>query len=186
MKFCPACGAELQLKIPDGDRIERFVCSACKQVHYQNPRILVTCLATWEKQALWMKRAHPPAVGGWSVPGGYLEKGESLQEAAVRELYEETRAVLAPEDLYLYGIGTIRHVNQVYVSFRARLRTLDFAPTEEASEVALFSAETLPWEQLAFPLLIPAIRNFYRELLDGEFKVYLGDYQQDSSLLREA
>jgi len=186
MKFCSDCGAPVALRIADGDQIPRFTCTRCARVHYQNPRILVTCLATYGLSALWMKRAHAPRIGCWSVPGGYMEEGESLQEAAVRELFEETRVLLKPESLFLYGIGTIRHVNQVYVSFRADLPSAEFGPTAEASEVALFNVDELPWHELAFPQLTASIRNFYHELENREFKVYLGDYHNGGGSFREA
>jgi len=189
MKFCSECGAAVELRIPSGDTLVRYVCTQCQRVHYDNPRILVSCLATWGDRALWMKRAQPPRQGLWSVPGGFMERGESLQQAAVRELREETGVELDPQALFLYGIGTIRDVSQVYVSFRALLPAPEmsgpmFHATEEALEVALFSADDLPWDELAFPDIVPAVRNFYRETRSGDYGIYLGEYVSGTQNLR--
>jgi ADP-ribose pyrophosphatase YjhB (NUDIX family) len=184
MKFCSDCGAPVSIRIPDGDTLPRHVCTQCQRVHYSNPRVLVSCLATWGQQALWMKRAHPPAVGKWSVPGGFMEQGETLQQAAARELFEETGVMLEPSRLTLYGIGSIVEINQVYVSFRAELTSSTFGGSPEALDIALFDADSLPWDQLAFPAIIPAVRNFYRELQAGEFGIYLGEYVGGTQTLR--
>lgn len=176
MKFCSDCGSPLSRAIPPGDGLERDVCPACHVVHYQNPRVLVTCLATWQQRALWIKRAQEPRRGYWSVPGGYTEQGESLQQAATRELFEETGVCLPPHELALFGVGSILHINQVYVSFRAELAEPHFHATDEAEEVALFSEDELPWEALAFPELTDIIRQFYRELRERRFGIYMGEY----------
>lgn len=131
-----------------------------------------------------MKRAQPPAVGRWSVPGGFMEQGETLQQAAVRELFEETGVKLEPATLQLYGVGSIVDINQVYVSFRAELPSTEFALSKESLDIALFDAGSLPWDQLAFPDIIPAVRNFYRELQAGRFGIYLGEYAGDTQSLR--
>ena len=185
MKFCSECGAKIALVIPAGDNQLRHVCTQCDRVYYDNPRILVSCLATWGDRALWMRRAHAPRQGLWSVPGGFMEKGETLQQAAVRELREETGVELDPSTLYLYGVGTIRDINQVYVSFRAQLNSRDFHATDEALEVTLFAETDLPWDQLAFPEIAPAVRNFYHEMKAGAFGIYLGEYAAGTQLLRK-
>jgi ADP-ribose pyrophosphatase YjhB (NUDIX family) len=184
MNFCSDCGAPVSIRIPPGDTLPRHVCTQCQRVHYSNPRILVSCLATFGVQALWMKRAQPPAAGKWSVPGGFLEQGETLQQAAARELFEETGAEIDPASLQLYGVGSVVDINQVYVSFRAQLPQPLFGGSPEALEVALFDVDSLPWDQLAFPDIIPAVRNFYRELSSGEFGIYLGEYVGGTQSLR--
>lgn len=185
MKFCSDCGAPVTMRIPDGDTLPRHVCTQCRRVHYDNPRILVSCLATLGNQALWMKRAQPPAAGLWSVPGGFMEQGETLQQAAARELFEETGIALDPATLKLYGIGSLVDINQVYVSFRGELNSTAFSRSNESLDIALFDAGNLPWDQLAFPDIIPAVRNFYRELATGSFGIYLGEYGGGTQRLRQ-
>jgi ADP-ribose pyrophosphatase YjhB (NUDIX family) len=130
-----------------------------------------------------MRRAQNPAKGLWSVPGGYTEIAESLQAGAARELFEETQVKHPPHELKLYGVGTIIHQNQVYVSFRADLPSDSFGISDEALEVALFSEEELPWDQLAYPELIPSVKNFYREMKSGNYGIYMCEYNPDNIYL---
>ena len=185
MKFCSQCGHKISRKVPENDNRERFLCENCGFIHYENPTVIVSCLATWEGRALWMKRAEEPRKGFWSVPSGFMELGESLPEAAARELFEETNVRLAPEQLQLYGVGSVANGQQVYVSFRAQLESAKFSPGPEALEVALFSADELPWEELAYPGIRNAVENFYREMETGDFGIYLGDYSQSEKMLEK-
>ena len=184
MKYCCHCGQPVIRKIPEHDDRERYVCDACGFIHYQNPNVIVSCLATWQNKALWMRRAEEPRRGYWAVPSGFMELGESLQEAAARELFEETGVRLAPEELVLYGVGSVANGQQVYVSFRATLREPVFAPGPEAMEVALFAESELPWDELAYPGIRNAVENFYREMASGEFGIYLGEYGQLQKMLQ--
>lgn len=183
MNFCSRCGQPVALRIPDHDTRERHVCTGCGMVHYRNPTVIVSCLATLGQRALWMRRAEEPRRGFWSVPGGFMEIGESLQEAAARELREETGVCLPPEAMSLYGVGSVGNGAQVYVSFRAELQDEVFAPGPESLEVALFSRAELPVAGLAYPGILPAVDNFYRELEGGRFGIYLGDYSQIQKML---
>ena len=78
MNFCSHCGsAELQLRIPKGDNRERFACSDCDTIHYQNPKIVVGCLPVWKDKVLLCRRAIAPAYGSWNIPSGYMENRET-------------------------------------------------------------------------------------------------------------
>jgi hypothetical protein len=83
----------------------------------------------------------------------------------------------------LFGVGTILHVNQVYVSFRAQLTSPKFELTPEALEIKLFSEQELPWDQLAYPELTPAIRTFYQQINSQDFGIYMGEYQPENTYL---
>ena len=84
MKFCSECGAKVAATFDSSDQKERLVCSGCGTVHYENPKILVVCAASWEGRLLFCRRAHEPGRGLWMLPGGFMENGETLQQAAVR------------------------------------------------------------------------------------------------------
>ncbi len=85
MNYCTECGKRLHLQIPPHDDRERHVCSGCGLVHYVNPRIIVCSIPTWQDRVLLCKRAIEPRYGTWTLPGGFMETGESTQEAAARE-----------------------------------------------------------------------------------------------------
>lgn len=154
----------------------RLRCSACGYVHYENPKILVSCLAWWGDKVLWMRRANEPYRGLWSIPCGFMERGETLAAAAARELCEETGVVIAPESLSLYVLGSLTWMNQVYVVFRAPLPSSFCTAGDEALEVGLFNEREAPWDRFAFPQSEAPTRQFYRELSMGKFGIYMGEY----------
>ena len=89
MKFCSECGAPVELRIPEGDTLPRFVCSACRTIHYQNPRMVVGCIVEWDGKILLCRRAIEPRYGLWTVPAGFMENGETTYQGALRETLEE-------------------------------------------------------------------------------------------------
>ena len=89
MKFCSNCGAPVSMRIPDGDTLPRHVCDACATIHYQNPKVVAGCIPIWEDKVLLCRRAIEPRYGLWTVPAGFMEKGETTLQAAMRETQEE-------------------------------------------------------------------------------------------------
>src|SRR5690349_19654170 len=96
MKFCSDCGSnELQTTMPYGDIGLRYVCGSCGVVHYARHSMVAGCVATRGDRILLCRRAIEPFRGMWTIPAGYVEIGETLQEAAVREAWEEAHALVA-------------------------------------------------------------------------------------------
>ena len=91
MKHCSACGALVSLKIPAGDNRERSVCDDCGTVHYQNPKLVAGCIPVWDEQILLCRRAIEPRYGLWTLPAGFMENGETTEQAGERETLEEAR-----------------------------------------------------------------------------------------------
>ncbi len=169
MKFCSQCGARLTLKIPpDEDRL-RHVCDRCGTVHYQNPKIIAGCLPQWEDRILLCRRAIEPRRGLWTLPAGFMELGESLEQAAARETWEEACARVT--DLQLYTVFSLPHVDQVHVFFRARMTEAEYAPGTESLETALFSEDEIPWGELAFSTVRETLRAFLKDRAGGVFPV---------------
>ena len=119
--FCSQCGQRLRKRRIGHDPVERHCCEACGYVHYDNPVILVSCFAIWEGKALWMRRRTEPYAGLWAIPSGFMETGDSPQEAAAREVLEETGARVDLHRMELHTVGTLVDINQVYLVFRAPL-----------------------------------------------------------------
>ena len=149
MKFCSDCGAAVDFRIPPGDDRERFVCTACETIHYINPRLIVGCLPTWGEQVLLCRRAIEPRRGLWTLPAGFMENGESTEEAALRETLEEAQASVDIRSLF--SVITVPHIDQVHIFFLAEMRTPEFGAGEESLDVQLFSPEDIPWDEMAFP-----------------------------------
>lgn len=172
MKFCSNCGAPVALKIPVGDNLPRYVCDACNVIHYQNPRMIVGCIAEWQDRILLCKRAIEPRYGLWTVPAGFMENGETTFQGAARETLEEANARV--EIGALYAMYNIPHINQVYILFRARMLDLDFKAGAETLEARLFSENEIPWEQLAFATVRNTLTHFYSDRKHGEYKFHIG------------
>ena len=172
MKFCSNCGAAVTLKIPPGDSLPRHVCDSCGMIHYQNPRMVVGCIAEWEDRILLCRRAIEPRYGLWTVPAGYMENGETTQAGAIRETLEEANARV--EIGTLYALYNIPHINQVYLLFRARLLDLDFEAGAETLEARLYAEQEIPWNELAFATVRNTLRHYYSDRKDGEFRFHTG------------
>ena len=139
MKFCSDCGNHVTLKIPAGDTLPRFVCEQCETIHYQNPKIVVGCIAEWQDDILLCRRAIEPRLGLWTIPAGFMENHETLEAAAARETLEEAMAVV--DITSLFGVFSIPSVSQVYVIYRGAMRTKDYGVGAESLEVELFRVE---------------------------------------------
>ena len=92
MNYCSQCGARVALKVPAGDTLPRFVCETCLVIHYQNPRIVAGCIPEWEDRILLCRRAIEQQYGLWTLPAGFMENGETIEQAALRETREEAEA----------------------------------------------------------------------------------------------
>ncbi len=168
VNYCSACGADrIELRIPDGDTLPRFVCGACGAIHYQNPKVVVGCLPEWEDQVLLCRRAIEPRHGLWTLPAGFLENGETIVAGALRETLEEANARVAIGELYT--VISLPHISQIYMVFRASLVDLDFGPGPESLEVRLFREEEIPWEEMAFRTIGRTLRNYFVDRRLGLF-----------------
>ena len=168
MKFCSTCGSgKLMTRIPEGDNVNRIVCDDCATIHYQNPRVVVGCLPEWEDKVLLCKRAIEPRYGLWTLPAGFLENGETVEQGAMRETAEEANARVELGDLYT--MISLLHVSQVYMMYRARLLDLDFGPGTESLEVKLFTEDEIPWESLAFRTIARTLRRYFLDRKLGTF-----------------
>jgi ADP-ribose pyrophosphatase YjhB (NUDIX family) len=175
MPYCQQCGNLLTTQIPPGDDQERLCCPNCHFVSYQNPAVLVGVFLYHKNKTLWIKRGTNPNQGKWTFPAGFLEPGESIQEAAVRELYEETTIRRKPEEMVPFGMLSLIPMHQIYLSFRCRCESMtDAAITQEAEDWGWFSEEEAPWDQLAYPESEKQARKTYQWLREGNFPMLVG------------
>ena len=166
MNYCSNCGTAVVVRIPEGEHLPRHVCPACHMVHYQNPKLVVGCVPEDEHgRILICKRAIEPRLGYWTIPAGFMENNETLQEAAARESYEEALADV--EIGSLLAIVHILHAQQVHVFFRARLRSPSVGAGPESLEVKIVSAEQIPWADVAFASTEFAMRRFLEDRAAG-------------------
>jgi len=173
MKFCSACGAAVELRTPIDDNRARHICTACNMVHYQNPRMVIGSIPVWEDKVLLCRRAIEPQYGKWTLPGGFMENGESTAQAAIRETLEEACARIAIIDLY--SMYSLPYIDQVHLLFRAELLDLDFGPGQESLEVKLFSEAEIPWDELAFRPVRYSLEHYFAERCSGTFSLHTGE-----------
>src|SRR5205807_2557843 len=125
-------GSPVSRRIRQGDLLSRFVCDTCQTIHYQNPKLVVGCLPEWGDQVLLCRRAIDPRIGFWTFPAGFMEQGESAEQAAARETMEESQADV--EITSLYAVFSLPHISQVYMIFRGAMRSSDHGAGSESLE----------------------------------------------------
>jgi ADP-ribose pyrophosphatase YjhB (NUDIX family) len=143
-------GSRFVRRIPEGDTRERAVCVTCGHIDYQNPKVVVGSVVSHEGRVLLCRRAIEPRRGFWTLPAGFLELGETVEEGAAREAWEEAQARIEFEGIL--GVYSISRIGQVQVIFRARFAgPPHFSAGPESAEVGLFEWDRIPWNDIAFP-----------------------------------
>ncbi|MCC5982014.1 MAG: NUDIX hydrolase [Oceanicaulis sp.] len=146
----PPAKPDFHAAIPEGDNRERRICSTCGFIDYVNPKIVAGAVVTdWEGRVLMCRRAIEPRSGFWTLPAGFMEQGESVEEAAVREAWEEARARIEITDIL--GVYSVPRISQVQIFFRARLMEPAISAGPESLEVGFFALDAVPEDELAFP-----------------------------------
>lgn len=170
MKFCSNCGKDVTLtQIPNDTRL-RYFCHSCETVHYENPKVVVGCIAEKNGQILLCKRAIEPCVGKWGIPAGYLEMGETIEQGAVRETFEESNAIV--QNPKLFCLYSLPHIGQLYIYYRAELVRLDFVENFETLEAKMFYPEEIPWGELAFSSTAYALKKYTRQKMTVSVGIY--------------
>jgi ADP-ribose pyrophosphatase YjhB (NUDIX family) len=143
---------------PPGDTRERNVCGACGFVDYVNPKIVTGSIVRHEGRILLCRRAIDPRSGYWTLPAGYMELNETVEDAARREAREEANAEIVLERIF--AVYSVPRISQVQVMFLAHLASPRFSPGVESTEVCLFDWSEIPWDDLAFPSVRWALEQY--------------------------
>ena len=162
-------------QIPEGEDRERDVCATCGFINYVNPRIVVGIVSFWGEQVLLCRRAIHPRKGFWTLPAGFMEEGETVEAAALREAREE--ACITPEIDRILAVYSVPHISQVQIMFLGSLKDLSFAPGPESLDVQLFAFDSIPWDSLAFPSVHWALRQAYSVRGQSEFAPFANPYE---------
>lgn len=173
MNFCSQCGEAVSLLIPAGDNLPRHVCQRCGTIHYQNPKLVIGCIAEWHEKILLCRRSIAPRYGFWTLPAGFMENGETTRQAAARETLEEACARVELGELF--SLVNIPHINQVHLFYRARLLDTGFAAGLETLETALFAEQAIPWQELAFQSVTLCLRAYFSDRKTGRFVLHEDD-----------
>jgi ADP-ribose pyrophosphatase YjhB (NUDIX family) len=159
-QFCPRCGAVLASRVIKAGEPARLVCDACSFVFYLDPKVAACTIFLVDGGIVLLRRSIEPALGKWVFPGGFVDRGETLPAAAIRETFEEVNlrvGLTGILDAYSYP-GS--HV--VVVVYAAEVVGGEMKACDECSEVKVFPPEGIPWDELAFPSTRDALRDYIR------------------------
>ena len=160
LKFCSRCGSPLQFGTIEGEDRERLVCKACGHIVYVNPRLVVTAFPVTDRgELVLLRRGIEPGYGSWAQPGGFLEVDETVNQAAIRETFEETGLLIEPGEII--GLYTRLEAAVVTIAFEARIVGGVAIVTPEALEVRPFAPEAIPWPEIAFKTTVWALRDWF-------------------------
>ncbi len=135
--------------------------------------MVIGSIPEWEDRILLCRRAIEPRNGLWTLPGGFMENGETAAAAAIRETLEEANARIAIGDLY--SMYSLPYINQVHLLFRARLLDTDFAPGMESLETRLFTEAEIPWDEIAFRPVRFSLEHYFADRRKGFFEFHMGE-----------
>lgn len=159
--FCPHCGATLARRLLKVGEPERLVCTACDFVFFLDPKVAAGCIVENAQGIVLLRRSIEPGYGKWVFPGGYVDRGERVEDAAVRETLEECRLdVRIGSLLGVYSYSRRPIVVIVYVA--EVLRGIPEA-ADEALEVSSFQPDRIPWSELAFTSTYDALADYVRQ-----------------------
>jgi 8-oxo-dGTP diphosphatase len=156
--FCPKCGGPLTRRLLKPTEPVRLVCTHCSFVFFLDPKVAVGTVVALDGRILLLRRAIEPSYGKWVFPGGFVDRGESLEEAAVRETREETN--LHVRIIRLLNIYSVRDYPVVVIVYVAEAVGGEPSVGDEALEVRLCSPHEIPWDELAFPSTSQALKDY--------------------------
>ena len=147
-RYCPLCGGVLTAKLIKAGEPKRLVCGGCEHVVYLDPKVAVgTIIRMEDDRIILVRRAIEPGFGKWVFPGGYVDRGEAVEHAAVREVREETN--LDVETTGLLGVYSSNGSPVALVAYAARVTGGVLRAGDEAQDARFFPVDALP--ELPFP-----------------------------------
>lgn len=157
--FCPLCGGDLDLRSLKPSEPDRLVCIGCGFVFYQDPKVAVgTIISTADNELVLVRRAIEPGYGKWVFPGGFVDRGEAVLAAAVREAREEVGLDIRIDRLL--NVYSYPGVAPVIIVYLASLISGTLECDDEGLEAKWFTPEAIPWSELAFRSTNDALREF--------------------------
>jgi ADP-ribose pyrophosphatase YjhB (NUDIX family) len=159
-RYCPRCGCGLEDKYVEIEQHHRKVCSGCGNIFYLNPKVVAATVPRQGDRIWLLRRNIEPSCGSWTYPSGYVDLGESVQEAAIRETREETLLDVRLDSLLnVYSYSSVGIVVVVYCSTVVGGTA---GRTPESQEVRAFELQNIPWTSLAFPSTREALADYVK------------------------
>ena len=174
MKYCSNCATPITFGFLEGEHIQRYHCTNCSIIHYQNPKIIVACLPIFEGKVMLCRRGIEPQLGFWNIPGGFMENRESVEDGALREMLEETGC--EGTIVRLHSVFTVLPVDQVHNCFLVEMKDFNYTLTPESTEIKLFAEHEIPWREVAFVSNTFALKRYFEDQKEGTHKTHVGQY----------
>lgn len=165
-RFCPVCSHTLQTQVIKSFEPARLVCRRCGYVVYLNPKVAVGTLGALDGKIILLKRGIEPAYGRWVFPGGYVDRGETVEEAGIRETKEEVNLDVKIESLL--NVYSYRGRPVIVIVYAVSVVGGELRAGDEAIDVRAFVPEEIPWNQLAFPSTRDALRDYINRYLPSK------------------
>ena len=165
-RFCPRCAGALKPRVLKSNEPERLVCEKCSFIFYQDPKVVAGAICTVDGGVVLLRRGIEPAMGKWVFPGGYVDRGESTAEAAVRETREESGLEVVTRSLL--GVYSYSGSPNVIIVYVAEVAGGALTAGDESTEAGTFPLSRIPWDDLAFPSTVEALKDFGRLYGKGE------------------
>jgi ADP-ribose pyrophosphatase YjhB (NUDIX family) len=159
-KFCPICGGRLENRLIRAGEPERLVCTACGFIFYIDPKLAVIALVPYREGLVMVRRAIEPGYGLWVVPGGFVDVGEKVEEAVVRETLEETN--LTVRVVRLLNVHSYYQSQTVVLSYITEYLSGELVAGDEELEVQVFPQEKIPWKDIAFSSTRDAVKEYFQ------------------------
>lgn len=156
-RFCPLCGGALAFEAVPPDQREHPVCGQCRFIYYLNPKVVACTIPELDGKVLLTRRTINPARGRWTFPGGYVDFGETVTDAARRETWEETG--LKVDLTGLVGVYTYPGA-PVIIVYGALVTAGTLTPCTENDLLEWRTPDEIPWADLAFPSTRDALRDW--------------------------
>ena len=165
-RFCPRCAGPLAPRTVKSNEPKRLVCEKCSFIFYQDPKVVAGTICTLDGGVVLLRRGIEPAMEKWVFPGGYVDRGESTMEAAVRETREESHLEVVTRSLL--GVYSYPKSPNVIIVYVAEVMGGTLTAGDESTEAGTFPASRIPWDELAFQSTVEALQDFGRLYGKGE------------------
>jgi len=157
-RFCPRCAGALDWKVLKESEPQRLVCQACEFVFYLDPKVAACTICMVDGGIVLLKRSIAPRLGTWVFPGGFVDRGEAVSAAAIRETLEESNlrvTLTGILDVYSFPASEV-----VVVVYAAEVVGGTLGAGDECSDARVFPPESIPWGELAFESTRAALRDY--------------------------
>jgi 8-oxo-dGTP diphosphatase len=165
-RFCPQCGGGLERRLLKAGEPQRLVCGICSFIFYLDPKVVAGTLFTIDGRVVLLRRGVEPSLGKWVFPGGYVDRGESVPDAAIRETKEESCLDVRLDSIV--GVYSYAGSPNVIVVYAAEVIGGKLDAGDESTEAAIFDAREIPWDDLGFHSTREALRDYLRLYLHAK------------------